>query len=105
MRHIVGDRHRVGDAAPGNGVCATDTGVCTVFVHDGHPGGSGFAERGYQTADSWARATLERLNSCRCETGCPACVVSPKCGNGNEPLNKQAAIRLFALLEEDFPKA
>ncbi len=75
-----------------------DTGVCTVFVHDGHPGGSGFAERGYQTADSWARATLERLNSCRCETGCPACVVSPKCGNGNTMLDKGSAAQLLAAL-------
>ena len=68
-----------------------DTGCCTIFVHDGHPGGAGFAERGYAVADTWLPATLERLRDCACQLGCPACVVSPKCGNGNKPLDKAAA--------------
>jgi len=75
-----------------------DTGRLTVFVHDGHPGGAGFAERGYQVFDAWMRATAERLRTCACADGCPRCVVSPKCGNGNHPLDKQAAARLLALL-------
>ena len=53
-----------------------DTGELTVFVHDGHPGGAGFAERGYDVADDWLFATWERLRSCLCAAGCPACVVS-----------------------------
>jgi DEAD/DEAH box helicase domain-containing protein len=75
-----------------------DTGALTVFVHDGAAGGAGFAERGYDLVEPWLAATLERLRSCACEAGCPACVVSPKCGNGNQPLDKQAAARLLALL-------
>jgi DEAD/DEAH box helicase domain-containing protein len=75
-----------------------DTDELTVFVHDGHPGGAGFAERGYQVIEEWLGATLERLRSCGCESGCPACVVSPKCGNGNNPLNKAAAAQLLTLL-------
>ncbi len=75
-----------------------DTGELTVFVHDGHPGGAGFAERGYQVIEEWLAATLARLRSCGCADGCPACVVSPKCGNGNNPLNKAAAAQLLALL-------
>lgn len=75
-----------------------DTGELTVFVHDGHPGGAGFAERGYEQAELWLRATLERLRTCPCAAGCPACVVSPKCGNGNQPLAKDAAARLLELL-------
>ena len=75
-----------------------DTGELTVFVHDGHPGGAGFAERGYEVVEGWLAATLERLRSCPCASGCPACVVSPKCGNGNSPLEKAAAADLLSLL-------
>jgi DEAD/DEAH box helicase domain-containing protein len=75
-----------------------DTGELTVFVHDGAAGGAGFAERGYHLIEPWLAATLERLRTCGCEDGCPACVVSPKCGNGNQPLDKAAAIRLVELL-------
>ncbi len=72
-----------------------DTGLATVFVYDGHPGGAGFAERGYARAAAWLRATREAIASCECETGCPSCVQSPKCGNGNEPLDKAGAVRLL----------
>jgi DEAD/DEAH box helicase domain-containing protein len=76
-----------------------DTGMPTVFVHDGHPGGAGFAERGYRTAAAWLRATRTVLGDCPCDSGCPSCVQSPKCGNGNEPLDKaRAAALLDALL-------
>ncbi len=75
-----------------------DTGLATIFVHDGVEGGSGFAERGYEVAEEWLAATLERLRRCRCEDGCPSCVVSPKCGNANQVLNKADAAELLALL-------
>ena len=51
-----------------------DTGELTVFVHDGHPGGAGFAERGFDVVEGWLAATLERLRGCPCAAGCPACV-------------------------------
>ncbi|MCU1673942.1 MAG: box helicase domain protein [Frankiales bacterium] len=72
-----------------------DTGECTVFVYDGHPGGAGFAERGYVRGAAWLRATREAIASCECATGCPSCVQSPKCGNGNEPLDKAGAVRFL----------
>src|SRR6476659_3082421 len=68
-----------------------DTGLTTIFVYDGYPGGAGIAERGYHAAERWLRATADRLRDCPCRDGCPSCVVSPKCGNGNEPLDKAAA--------------
>ena len=82
-----------------------DTGSAAVFIYDAYPGGVGIAARGYEAAAQHLAAAREMVRSCPCLEGCPSCIHSPKCGNGNEPLNKQAAIRLFALLEEDFPKA
>ncbi|NMO02773.1 DUF1998 domain-containing protein [Gordonia sp. TBRC 11910] len=75
-----------------------DTGLPTVFVYDGYPGGAGFADRGYEAFAQWISATKQAVASCRCELGCPSCVQSPKCGNGNEPLDKDGAIKVLTLL-------
>ncbi|MBP2408830.1 DEAD/DEAH box helicase [Brachybacterium fresconis] len=80
-----------------------DTGEPTIFVYDGAPGGAGFAERGADDAAAWVRATADMIAECGCEAGCPACVVSPKCGNGNEPLSKPEAQKLLALLRPEAP--
>ena len=72
-----------------------DTGLATVFVYDGHAGGAGFAERGFTRAAEWLRATRDTIASCECASGCPSCVQSPKCGNGNEPLDKARAVLLL----------
>jgi DEAD/DEAH box helicase domain-containing protein len=69
-----------------------DTGVPTVFVYDGHQGGAGFAERAFAAADEWLDATRTAISDCTCDTGCPSCVHSPKCGNGNDPLDKAGAV-------------
>jgi DEAD/DEAH box helicase domain-containing protein len=68
-----------------------EDGLPTVFVYDGHPGGAGFAERGYRLAATWLMATLQAIEACECPRGCPSCVQSPKCGNGNDPLDKAGA--------------
>ncbi|MFC9971775.1 DEAD/DEAH box helicase [Spirillospora sp. NPDC127200] len=75
-----------------------DTGLLTVFVYDGHEGGAGFAERGYADAAAWLGATRDAIAACECEAGCPSCIQSPKCGNGNEPLDKQGALVLLGEL-------
>ncbi|ONI78900.1 DEAD/DEAH box helicase [Actinosynnema sp. ALI-1.44] len=75
-----------------------DTGEATVFVHDGHPGGAGFADRGFQSLSAWLTATRTAIASCECQSGCPSCVQSPKCGNGNEPLDKAGAIRVLDIV-------
>jgi DEAD/DEAH box helicase domain-containing protein len=74
------------------------TGKLTVFVYDGHDGGAGFAERGFQAAPQWLHATVEAIRSCECQAGCPSCIQSPKCGNGNEPLSKNGSILLLESL-------
>ncbi|HQR28651.1 MAG TPA: DUF1998 domain-containing protein, partial [Nocardioides sp.] len=75
-----------------------DTGRLTVFVFDGHPGGAGFAERGFVAAREWLSATRATIAACECAEGCPSCVQSPKCGNQNHPLDKAAAARLLDVL-------
>ena len=75
-----------------------DTGMPTVFVYDGAAGGAGFAERGHAALPEWLGATREAIAACECIAGCPSCVQSPKCGNGNEPLDKAAAVRLLDLV-------
>jgi DEAD/DEAH box helicase domain-containing protein len=75
-----------------------DTGSCAIFVYDGYPGGAGITRRGFASADRWLRATLEAVRTCPCPRGCPSCVQSPKCGNGNEPLDKAGAVALLAAM-------
>ncbi len=72
-----------------------DTGLPTILIYDGHPGGAGFAERGFEAARTWLAATRDAIVACDCELGCPSCVQSPKCGNGNEPLSKAGAVALL----------
>jgi DEAD/DEAH box helicase domain-containing protein len=75
-----------------------DTGQLTVFVYDGHPGGAGFAERGFRAAHDWLTATRDTIRSCGCDEGCPSCIQSPKCGNQNNPLDKAGAVALLDVL-------
>jgi DEAD/DEAH box helicase domain-containing protein len=80
-----------------------DTEQPTIFVYDGHPGGAGFAERGHATAVRWLRATRDVIEACGCLDGCPSCIQSPKCGNGNSPLHKAGAIRLLDVVVRAAP--
>jgi DEAD/DEAH box helicase domain-containing protein len=81
-----------------------DTGATTIFVYDGHPGGAGFSERGYRAAVEWLTATRDAIAACECADGCPSCVQSPKCGNGNDPLDKSGAVRLLTVALRGVPR-
>jgi DEAD/DEAH box helicase domain-containing protein len=72
-----------------------DTGKPTVVIYDGYPGGAGIAELGFASGERLLRTTLEVIVGCSCDSGCPSCVQSPKCGNGNEPLDKAGAAALL----------
>jgi DEAD/DEAH box helicase domain-containing protein len=75
-----------------------DTGLATIFIYDGYPGGAGIAERGFRSGRRLLEATLETVLGCPCSKGCPSCVQSPKCGNGNEPLDKQGAAAVLSAM-------
>ena len=71
------------------------TGRPTIFVYDGHAGGVGITERGFDRFSDWVEDTVRLLRRCPCKSGCPSCVQSPKCGNLNEPLDKAGARMLL----------
>ncbi|HEY6076477.1 MAG TPA: Zn-binding domain-containing protein, partial [Gaiella sp.] len=71
------------------------TGRPTIFVYDGHSGGVGITERGFERFEDWVEDTAHLLQRCPCAGGCPSCVQSPKCGNLNEPLDKAGARTLL----------
>ncbi|HWH05306.1 MAG TPA: Zn-binding domain-containing protein, partial [Gaiellaceae bacterium] len=77
------------------------TGMPTIFVYDGHPGGVGITERGFERFEGWVEDTERLLAGCPCSDGCPSCVQSPKCGNLNEFLDKAAALTLLRRLLSD----
>jgi len=91
------DRWDVGGVSIGR---HADTGLPTIVIYDAAPGGAGVADLAFDAADRHLATTLESLLACACRAGCPSCVQSPKCGNGNEHLDKGAALALLdALLE------
>jgi len=70
----------------------------TIFIYDGYPGGVGYARAAARQFARWIQATRDLLHTCPCEGGCPRCVLSPKCGNGNQYLDKLAALGLAEAL-------
>ena len=82
-----------------------DTGTAAIFVYDGHPGGAGFSDRGFDVLRDWLQATRATVASCECESGCPSCVQSPKCGNGNDPLDKAGAVRVLDVVLDELAAA
>jgi len=72
-----------------------DTGKAQIFIYDAYPGGIGIAEKGFEIVEKLWQATLKLIKECPCQDGCPSCVQSPKCGNNNQPLDKEAAVMLL----------
>ena len=66
-----------------------------VFIYDGYPGGVGLAHKAFEKIDELLYLTRKTIHDCSCESGCPSCVHSPKCGSGNRPIDKQAALEIL----------
>jgi DEAD/DEAH box helicase domain-containing protein len=96
------DRNDIG------GICYPfhpQVGKGAIFIYDGYPGGVGLAQRGFEVVLELLQATLKHLQTCACEDGCPSCIHSPKCGSGNKPLDKKAAILILEFLTGRIPFA
>jgi DEAD/DEAH box helicase domain-containing protein len=99
------DRGDIGGLSTAAGPQSTDScdRLPSVFVYDGYPGGAGFAESGFRQASTWLGATAAAIEACECPRGCPSCVQSPKCGSGNQPLDKAGAVRVLRLVLAELP--
>jgi DEAD/DEAH box helicase domain-containing protein len=73
-------------------------GRAAIFIYDGYPGGVGLSARAYEILEDLVRRALTLTAACACEDGCPSCIHSPKCGSGNKPLDKEATLKIAALL-------
>ena len=71
------------------------TGRPTIFIYDGHPGGVGITRQGFRMFETLVYDAHRLISECPCESGCPSCVQSPKCGNLNEPLDKAGCVSLM----------
>jgi DEAD/DEAH box helicase domain-containing protein len=70
-----------------------------VFIYDGIPGGAGLSREAFHGAERLLENTLNVIRGCGCESGCPSCVHSPKCGSGNRPVDKRSAVHILELLK------
>jgi DEAD/DEAH box helicase domain-containing protein len=72
-----------------------DSGEPVIFVYDAYEGGIGLAEKAFEILPVLFSTSHELVRDCRCEEGCPSCIYSPKCGNDNQPLDKEATLRIL----------
>ena len=94
--YVLCDRNDIG------GICFTrhtQVGGAAIFIYDGYPGGVGIAYGGYGTIDQLLKSTRSLIAECECDTGCPSCIHSPKCGSGNKPLDKRSAVLVLEILQ------
>ncbi|NIQ05384.1 MAG: DEAD/DEAH box helicase [Candidatus Korarchaeota archaeon] len=93
--HAICDRWDIGGVSS---PLHPDTGLPSIFIYDSYQGGIGISEKCFQLIEKLLETTYELIRDCDCEHGCPSCIYSPKCGNNNEPLDKQAAIKILEIL-------
>jgi len=90
--HVMCDRWDIGGVSASN---HPETMKPTVFIYDGFEGGIGLTEKAFELIIEIVKMTLELVRDCKCEDGCPACIYSPKCGNENKPLDKNATVLIL----------
>jgi DEAD/DEAH box helicase domain-containing protein len=93
--HVMCDRWDIGGlSSPMFG----ENGEPVIFVYDAYEGGIGLAEKAYEVLPALLASAHELVRDCMCEKGCPSCIYSPKCGNDNQPLDKDATILILGEL-------
>lgn len=76
----------------------SQTGKAAVFIYDGAPGGIGLSKQAFEQSHTLLKRTFDAIRSCQCDTGCPACVHSPKCGSGNRPIDKLSSLKILEMM-------
>jgi DEAD/DEAH box helicase domain-containing protein len=93
--HVLCDRRDIGGLST---QFHESTGGPAIFVYDGYEGGIGLSEKAFDIFSDISKTAYELVRDCPCETGCPACIYSPKCGSDNQPLDKAAAVHILETL-------
>ncbi|NMB79299.1 MAG: DUF1998 domain-containing protein, partial [Methanomicrobiales archaeon] len=96
--HVMCDRWDVGGLSSAS---YGETGEPAIFVYDAYEGGIGLAEKAYSILPDMLTSAYELVRDCPCEDGCPSCIHSPKCGNDNQPLDKEATLLILDRLCQD----
>ncbi|MDR0980890.1 MAG: DEAD/DEAH box helicase [Methanocalculaceae archaeon] len=96
--HVLCDRSDIGGVST---PFHPDVGDAAIFIYDGVPGGVGLAEKAAGVFLDILRLAREMVSRCSCESGCPACIHSPKCGNNNQPLSKTGTVTLLSGLAKE----
>lgn len=95
--HVLCDRSDIGGVST---PFHPDVGDAAIFIYDGVPGGVGLAEKAAEVFLDILRLARDMVSRCSCESGCPACIHSPKCGNNNQPLSKTGTVTLLSCLSQ-----
>jgi len=76
----------------------------SIFVYEAIEGGVGYSEIAYNRIDKIVERALNSIEECKCsvDSGCPACIQSPKCGNANMVLSKHMGKKVLNFLIEGF---
>lgn len=76
----------------------SQNGLPSIFIYDAYSGGIGLTKKGFEVGNDHLQNTRKLIKECPCQLGCPSCIQSPKCGNLNEPLDKNASIKILNLM-------
>lgn len=96
--HVLCDRGDIGGVST---PFHPDTGEPTIFIYDGYEGGVGLSEKAAELFPKIVGLAKEMIINCSCESGCPSCIHSPKCGNNNQPLSKDGTKNLLTYLSHE----
>jgi DEAD/DEAH box helicase domain-containing protein len=94
---VMADRNDIGGLST---LYHPQVGAAAIFIYDGIPGGAGMARQAFEQAEQLFDYTINTIMQCPCESGCPSCVHSPKCGSGNRPMDKSAALLILKYLQQ-----
>jgi DEAD/DEAH box helicase domain-containing protein len=75
-----------------------------MYIYEGVPYGTGLTKVVFERFEEVAEMAYERLRKCKCEQGCPKCILDPNCGNDNRFLNKEAGIEIGKEIVERIKK-